>query len=275
MTRFLVLASCITATACVAKTRGQDQSLNQSEASVAGGSLATEVENSGQTFGPVNSGSSLDRSCVELSGDIADADGDSVPVAATLTFDCTTKALGFTATLTGTESVVDDQPNLAAWSFTAQAHLEAVLTGPTGDTLTIDRDGSIVATQDGLLGPYHLQRNLAVSTVAAGSKPATIEADNAWMMTFKPQLEQPWSGGDPVVGGKLDASGTWNFTVSDASNEISVEATIDGSVTLSPSCATRVTSGTVTGTFAADGATKSIEVTWSSCGQHTVAFSDQ
>jgi hypothetical protein len=72
-----------------------------------------------------------------------------------------------------------------------------------------------------------------------------------------------------VVGGTLTASGDWNVSIGTASAEATLASPTP--LTLTPSCATRVTAGTLTATYAgALGQMDTITVTWTGCGTRTV-----
>lgn len=257
----LIFAIAITTSACVAK----DDSLTEAEARSAGDALGTGIEDSAKSYGPVKEGSGVEPPCTTLSGDIADADQDSIPASATLTFNCSAMALGYTGTLTGTMMVTDDQPSAVAWAFSAGADLHATLTGPFGGSIVRDWDGSIVATQT---TSFALHRTLDVVTVfenAQGRK-TTVTEDNEWTVTYTPMVT--WTPGTIVVTGSLTATGAWNLTV----NEHAAMATIatPTPLTIDPGCATRVTAGTVTGSYSDERGAHTISVTWTACGTRTV-----
>src|SRR5262245_20632291 len=88
----------------------------QAEAKAAGQVLAAGIETAAKTYGPIPGASAARAAatCVTASGDTADGDGDSIPADATLTFDCSERRLGYTGTLTGTESFSDGQPAAVA-----------------------------------------------------------------------------------------------------------------------------------------------------------------
>ncbi len=249
----------------------KDTTLSAADSQSAGQALAAEVEDSASGYGPVATQSAA-PACVTLTGDTTDPDADSIPTNATLTFNCTNTELGYTGTLTGTEMVTDTEPNTAAWAFSANADLHAALTGPAGASLTVDRKGSIAATQTGAAGPFGLARSLDVTTVltGAGVHPTSITVDqtNAWTITYTPTLT--WMPGSVVVGGTLDATGSWVVSVGDAQAEASIATPTP--LTVSPSCNSRVTAGVVVGTYP-DGANEdTITVTWTGCGISTVTF---
>jgi hypothetical protein len=102
---------------------------------------------------------------VTTSGDMSDPDGDSIPTSARLAFDCSKRRLGFTGVLTGNEEVTDLRPNLLWWAFSATTDLHASLTGPFGGSAVVDTDGSIVASQPALVGPFLLDSTLDVISV--------------------------------------------------------------------------------------------------------------
>src|SRR5450432_3267011 len=185
----LLLIGPIVAVGCAKNDTGG--TLGGADAQNAGKALAAGIEDGSTTFGPVStSGAGVVPSCVTLTGDTTDPDQDHIPTAATLTFDCTSMAFGYTGTVTGTEMVTDAQPSAVAWAFSASADLHSTLTGPGGASITSDRSGTIVGSQSSGVGPFGLDRTLDVTTVfknAAGAAIATVDETNAWTITYTPQ----------------------------------------------------------------------------------------
>lgn len=248
----------------------KNDGFGQAEAKSAGDSLGTGIEDSAASFGPVNGGATADSACVTLVGDTSDADGDSIPANASLTFNCTAMAFGATGTLTGSETVIDTMPAAVAWAFTATGDFQASLTAG-GASITRDWNGEFRATQGSPLGPFSLARTLDVETVFTGAngRSTTVTEDNDWTITFTPQVT--WTPGGIIVTGSIAASGSWNFLVNSAANEAELETTTP--LTLTPSCATRITAGKITGTFTGQRAS-TIAVTWTGCGIRTVTFTE-
>jgi hypothetical protein len=277
MMRTLVLALSIGVggAGCMKPADDTDGGLTQVEARAAGDALGNGVEEAASTYGPMVA-ASADSTCITLGGDTLDPDADSIPNNATLTYNCTTQALGYTGTLAGTATVTDDQPAAHAWAFSGSADLHATLTGPGGASITSDWSGSLAGSQASPLGPYALDRVLGVVTVfAAGGgddgqpvASTTVTEDNDWTVTFTPQAT--WTPGGVIVTGSLAATGAWNVTV----NEKTFSATLatPTPLTVNPACATLLTAGVVTGTYPEAGGTMgSIVVTWTGCGQRTVS----
>jgi hypothetical protein len=208
---------------------------------------------------------------VTLGGDINDPDGDSIPNDAMLTFNCTSTGFGLTGMLTGTEAVTDTQPSSVAWAFTIDANLHASLTANTGASITQDRTGQFVGSQQGALGPYALARTLDATTVFKGDLGrtlATVDENNAWTMTYTPTIQ--WQPGTVVVGGMLDVEGSWTVTVNGKTADATVRT--PNPLVLSPSCQTRVTGGGLTAEFVGETAHSAITVTWTGCGASTVTY---
>ena len=250
---------------CVKKDGG----LSPGEAQSAGQALGAEIEDGAKGFGSVAHGAAATPPCTTLSGDTADPDGDSIPNNATVTFNCSDTSLGYTGTLTGTLNVADNQPAALAWAFAGTANLHATLTGPAGGMIVTDRQGSIVASQATAVGPYQLARTLTVTTVltAANGNSATVDVDNDWTINYTPTAT--WTPGMIVVGGKLEAQGSWNVDVRGGASASAALAT-PTPLTLTPSCESRVTAGTVTATYANGTKTNTITVTWTGCGASSV-----
>jgi len=275
--KLLVLS--LVATGCVA-SNGDDApapdagaepvALTRAEATAAGQVLAVGIENAAETYGPVTLGATVDARCVVPSGDTSDADGDSIPASARLTYDCSETRLGYTGTLTGTQSVSDEQPSALAWAFSANVDLNASLTGPFGGSLVADTDGSIVASQGSIAGPYELARTLDVFTVITNVRGIRTELTETvgWTISYTPSLD--WGPGGPAVVGELAADGTWIVDV----NGKAVEAMLSTPtpLTLTPSCKTRITAGVATATFALGGGQASISVEWSGCNRSAVTY---
>ena len=265
MKRLVWLSLALPLVACVKK----DDGLTNAEARSAGDSLGRGIEDSALGFGKVNEGAMADSTCITPSGDAGDADMDNIPANAKLTFNCTGMLFGVTGNLTGTLGVVDDQPNAVAWAFTGMADMTASLTGSDGGSIVRDWTGKIVGSQGSAVGPFKLQRTLDVSTVFTdrNKNKLTVTEDNDWSVTFTPMVT--WAPGSVIVTGKLNATGSWNLTV----GEHAATATIatPTPLTLDPSCATRVTAGTVTGSYVDDAESSgTITVTWSGCGVKSV-----
>ncbi len=274
-TKIVVLS--LVATGCVASDAtnvpdagGEPVAFTRAEATAAGQVLTAGLEDAAETYGPLSLGATLDAQCVEPTGDTSDADGDSIPASAKLTYDCSETRLGYTGTLTGTQSVSDERPNALAWAFSANTDLHASLTGPFGGSLVTDTDGTIVASQGSVVGPYDLTRTLDVFTVITNARGIKTEIGETvdWTISYSPGL--PWSpGGLPVVG-SLAADGTWIVDV----NGKSLDATLTTPtpLTLMPSCDTRVTSGVATATFAIGASQAAITVEWSGCNQSSITY---
>jgi hypothetical protein len=250
-----------------------DGALSAGEARAAGDALGNGIEDAAATYGPMRT-AGADTSCITLGGDSSDPDGDAIPVGATLTYDCTSEALGYVGRLTGTQAVVDDQPAALAWAFSATADMHASLTGPGGATITSDWDGGIVGSQASAAGPYALERVLDVVTTFtgggdAGRITATVTEDNDWTVTFTPQVS--WTPGAVVVTGSLAATGTWNVTVGEKTRGATLSTPTP--LTIDPACETLVTAGVAVGTYPlVDDGTGTITVTWTGCGARAVTL---
>jgi len=244
--------------------------LGAADSQSAGQAMAADVEDSAEGFGPVDMGTSAVPSCITLTGDTSDPDGDSIPTNATLTFACTTTELGLTGTVTGTETVMDTEPDAVAWAFSATANLHGSLTGAGKASIVTDRSGSIVASQATAIGPFELARMLDVTTVLTGAagQSATVDQTNAWTITYTPTAT--WTPAGVVVAGSLTATGSWDVTVGSASADATLATPTP--LTVTPSCASRITGGVVTGTYADGSGTNTITVTWTGCGVSTVGF---
>lgn len=260
-----IFLACLLLGGCVKK----DSGLSAGEAQSAGQALGAEVEDGAKGFGSVAQGAAATPACTTLSGDTADPDGDSIPNHATVTFNCSDTSLGYTGTLTGTLMVTDTQPAALAWAFAGDANLHATLTGPAGGMITTDRTGTITAAQGSAVGPYTLARTLTVTTVltTATQRSTTVDVDNDWTITYTPTAT--WMPGTIVIGGKLEATGSWNVAVVGGASASATLAT-PTPLTLTPSCESRVTAGEVTATYADGAKTNTITVTWTGCGASTV-----
>jgi hypothetical protein len=251
--------------------------LTQEQVRAAGDALGNGIEDSASAYGPMVM-TAADLGCTTLSGDTADPDGDAIPTAATLTYNCTSRALGYTGMITGTVAVTDDQPAALAWAFTGDADLHASLSSTGGAGLTSDWSGTIVGSQATGVGPFALDRALdVVSTFTAGGGDlgprtmTTVVEDNAWTVTFTPTVS--WSAGQLVVNGELAATGSWNVTV-DENPTLTATLATPMPLVVMPSCETLLTAGVVTATYPEEGGTTAtITVTWTGCGQRTVTRS--
>jgi hypothetical protein len=261
----LRLVSLVLLVGCAKQTSG---TIGQAESVYAGQALAAGVEDGATAFGPVNAGAGVDASCVTLSGDVTDPDSDTIPTNATVTFNCSATSLGYTGLLTGTETVMDTEPQLAAWAFSADADLKATLTAPSNATLTTARVGQLLATQASPLGPYQLARMLDVTTTFHARETSTVFETNQWTVTYTPQAS--WTPGGVAVTGSVTLTGSWDVTV--GSNAANATLATPTPLTLSPACATRITAGTVTGSYDGGGHGNTISVTWTGCGTSTVTY---
>jgi hypothetical protein len=256
------------ATGCMAKTG----TLGQADSQSIGDSLGSGLEDSAKTFGPMNT-QNANASCVTLSGDVGDPDLDNIPNNATLTFNCTTTALGVTEVVTGTMNVVDDQPNAIAWAFHGSQALNASITGSGGGSVVVATNGDLTATQTGLAGPFGLARSATVTSTITGPRGNSVVIDETadWNITFTPQAT--WTPGQIIVTGMLDAQGSWDVTV--GSNSASAMITTSTPLTLDPACATRVTGGAVDANWSGGGKTHALTVTWTGCGARTVTYTER
>ena len=252
---------------CAAKKA--DGTIGQADSQSAGNALATEIEDGAAGFGPVASQGAAAPSCVTLSGDTADTDGDSIPASATLTFNCTATQGGYTGMVTGTEMVTDPKPNTVEWAFTATANLHLSLTGPAGASITNDRTGTIVGAQAGTT--FSLARTLDSTTTLKATPNGTgvsIDENNAWTITYAPTLA--WVPGAVVVGGTVTAAGSWSVTIGNNAADATLATTTP--LTFSPTCATRVTGGALTATYEGGGHMNTLTVAWTGCGARTVTY---
>ena len=257
----------VAASAACAKQAGG--TIAGADAQFAGDALAAEIEDGATGFGPVASQGAANPSCVTLSGNTADTDGDSIPDAATLTFNCSTTEAGHTGTITGTEMVTDPKPTMPSWDFTATADLHFALTAPSGGSITHDRTGTIVGAQQGTT--FSLARTLDATTTIQASPTSTgvsIDETNAWTITYAPTVT--WMPGAVVVGGTASATGSWSVTM--GSNAADATLATTSPLTFTPSCATRVTGGTLTATYEGGGHMNTLTVAWTGCGARTVTY---
>ena len=245
--------------------------IDQRNAPAVGQSLAGELEDGAHGFGTVDQGLAAGVACVTLTGDSTDPDLDSIPNGATLNFNCTEASLDLTSRMTGTEMVTDDQPTTVAWAFSATANLHVSIISVGGASVTSDRVGTIVATQGSAIGPFSLARTLDVTTVLQPRVGAntTVTMTNAWTATFTPQAT--WTPGGAIVTGSLTATGAWMAEVSTGGIADATLAT-PTPLTITPSCAARITAGTVIASFDNHGHASTITVVWTGCGVSTVTY---
>lgn len=266
--RALVVGGLAVLAACAEPQAGP---LGEPEAMVAAGALGNGIEDLAARFGTLDRGAGASAACASSTGDASDPDGDGIPVDATLTYSCEESRLGYSGTLSGTLAVEDDDPAAVAWAFTGAVDTRSALAGADGASITIDRDGQVVATQTtGSFGPFVIDRAVDVVTVlVTAGETTTVTESTAWTMTYRPLVA--WSPGSPPVPANLSLSGTWSVNVGNSS----AEATLSNpsGLSLSPSCATRVTAGSVTAAYLAEGATRSITVIWTGCGDRTLGYS--
>jgi len=247
----------------------QESALTAADSQSAGVALAAGVEDSATQFGPLTA-AQFAPSCVSLTGDITDPDGDRIPTSATLNFSCSQTLAGYTGMVTGTLMITDDKPNEFAWAFTGSANLHSSLVAPSSASITNDRTGQLVGSQGSATGPFSLARTQDVTTQfrAANGNTVDVVEDTDWMVMYTPQVT--WRPGEVAVTGTITASGMWNVTVGPRSANATI--TTPTPLILTPGCNTRITGGTVTGTYEGGGKTNTITVTWTGCGQSAVTF---
>jgi hypothetical protein len=262
---FLVLAACTNAGG------GSTGTFSQEEASSAGQAMANGIEQSAAMYGPITMGLGADASCAAVSGDTSDPDGDHIPNNATLTYNCSASAFGLTGTLTGTLNAVDDQPGSIAWAFTGMADLQSAVTGPSS-SVTASLSGKIVASQVSIAGPFALARTGDATTVfTTKTKTTTVDETDQWTITYTPMFQ--WTPGNLAITGSLSVSGTWDVTV-DGGEAANAMLSTPTALTLTPSCKTRITAGSVVAGYMLNGQSNTITVTWTGCGQSSVTYAN-
>jgi hypothetical protein len=242
------------------------------QAKFAGQVLAAEVELGAYQYGAQIPNAGINNQCTTISGDSTDADGDRIPVAGELSLDCEKRLLGWSGSVTGTQSVSDTQPNAIAWAFDMSVALDATVTGPFGGSAVNSTTGRVTATQGSALGPYALEAVLDATTsitTAMGRHYEVVE-DVDLVMTYTPNID--WAPGTgPVVTGVLDVDGSWSVTV----NSATAMATIStpAALTFDPECRpTRITGGVVEASFMYEGKTAIISAEWTGCDQSNVTY---
>jgi hypothetical protein len=257
----------LAAVGCVATRTEMTEvpAFTNAQANAAGQALAAGAEETAGRFGPV-APSTFAPGCVTASGDTADADGDTIPATATLTFDCSQRRLGFTGTLTGTESIADGEPNALAWAFTAGVDLHASLTGPFGGSMVVDTRGAVVASQGSALGPFRLASTLDVVSTITNVRGVITDVAESLDATMSYAPDVSWSPGGPVVTGTIAVDGSWLVSVDDTAAEATLSTPVP--LTTRPSCESRITAGTVEARFVAG----TITVQWSGCDRSSVTY---
>ena len=242
------------------------------QAKFAGQVLAAEVELAAYQYGAQIPTMGINNQCTSISGDSTDTDGDFIPVSAKLVLDCSKKMLGWSGTVTGTQTVSDTQPNAVAWAFDMGVTLDATVTGSYGGSAVNSTTGTVTASQQSAVGPYTLDAVLDATTsiTTAMGKQYEVVEDVDWSMTYTPTFD--WIVGmGPVVTGILDVDGSWSVTVNGATTTASIATPT--SLTFDPECRpTRVTGGVVEASFMYGGKTAVISVEWTSCDQSNVTY---
>jgi len=242
------------------------------EAKFAGQVLAGGIELTAAQFGAQIPNAGINNQCTTISGDQADSDGDRIPVDAVLSVDCNKSFLGWSGSVTGTQSVVDTQPAAVAWAFTMDADFEVSVSGPFGGSAVNDTTGSLIATQGGALGPYSLAAALDATTsitTALGREYEVIE-DFDWTVTYTPDIDwQP--GGGVVVTGILDVAGAWEVGVNGHIAQTTLST--PSPLIFDPECKpTRVTDGVVEAAFEFEGKMAVVTVEWTGCDRSNVTY---
>ncbi len=257
-----------------ADARPGDLPFSDLQARMAAQSLGAEITLAARLFSPLVT-SSFDSQCYSIAGDSNDSDGDTIPVDATLTLDCSERFLGAQGTLTGTFSVSDTQPDAKAWAFTASEDFSVAATGPFGGMASMGSTGSITASQGGGLfgGPYDLVATILsqAQIVNVMGQEFNISNDIDWTVSFKPDLE--WSAGAVPVVGVLEINGSWSVGVN--ARAAVATLTTPEPLTFNPNCQTLLTAGIVRAEATFENNEPAvIRLVWEGCGMPTVTYND-
>jgi hypothetical protein len=248
-----------------------EQAFTKAQAKLVGKALGAGIQELTERLDPITPDSTTgDSKCWTLSGDTSDDDGDRIPADAELTLDCSKRRLGFTGTLTGVETVTDREPDALAWAFDATVDAHSTLTGPFGGSMVLDAGGTVVASQQSIVGPFHLDGALDIATLITnvrGIETQILEGVDL-TMSYTPDFE--WAPGEVAIVGRIDVEGEWNVSIDDIAAAATLQTPTP--LTFDPTCKTGITAGQLEAALTFGERAATIWVDWSGCGSPTVDY---
>jgi len=281
MKRTLLLSTLAAATVVFGAACGRNSPVapvDGAHAQAAGDEIGSTAESDVVGYEPEATGLAYATSgmnpCISVNPDPPiDSDHDGVPDDATFTATDCGKTLpnGDVARLDGTMEVQDPTADTADFDVLRTDHLKLVVTEPSGTVRLDQQSDGVINGNEPTAGTFERKVNKTDDDTFLGpdgnANHAIISRD--WTLDYTPS--SAWHPGQPMAAGSVSVSGSFTGDVDGQS--------IDGDVTtvtplsVDPACPTRVVGGELERQMSKGGHTRTIDVTWSACGQKTVTYS--
>lgn len=202
----------------------------------------------------------------------ADADNDDIPDE--LTVVTYTSCVEGGVTLSGTQTIQDDDTATAGFDFTSTWSVDATGT-VDGHTVTYGYDAAIIGSGT-TAGSFSLSDAASIAIDVSGPDlNGSISDDHAWDVVFTPD-DGVWTPSAvlPLEAGDLTLSGALDSTVSiDGEGTLSLTGAVSTMDTLrtAASCATSIVSGSVQ-VIVAEPEEGILLVTWNGCADTSATF---
>lgn len=168
------------------------------------------------------------------------------------------------AAVAGTIEIADDS-TAAVFAFHRIVDL-----GIANDVVSGTFQSTVTGT-DPQDGTYHLNQN---ETFAVDGSGIHVRDQLDWAETYTPSQGASWTAPWTPLPGTLAVDGAWSIEMNAGAAGASVSTPTP--LTITPSCATRVTAGVLSATVHnPDGSSHTLSVTWTACGAHTTSFDGQ
>ena len=210
-----------------------------------------------------------------------DVDADGYPSPAVhLDIACTFTGPDGEVTASGVLALSDTNPASAGFDSSYELDdLDVIVVGSASQYHITGNGGD---TNSGMAlgaGAFSLTHHEEQATRSEGLTPdgtlyASTDESYSWDMVLNVTGFLP---GNDAPAGSLDVTGEWAVRVDQYyDEEIHQRSSTDvetlATLTLDPTCATNITSGSVRASFSDNGATASVDVVWTGCGAHTVTY---
>lgn len=259
--------------ACAPQAQEGAEPIAGADAQMAGQALSASVEDGARFYGGPDLSASAAATCHTVTGDLTDTDGDGIPVSVSITYDCNETSGSNSASFVGTEAFADDDTAAASFDFSATSDVVLSLSGTNG-SISFARDAALAASQSG--SSYSLDVSSSNTVDAVGPNGGTYSANETigWLTSYAPSTT--WTPGQPPVAGTYSVDGAWSVVLTHGGNSHAAEAAVstDVPLQLDPACETGIVGGKISAAYAGENGTSAIEVTWTGCGQKTVAYVD-
>lgn len=275
LTSSLAALTILSLAGCAPKEEEAEGILGEENSQAAGEALQASIEGGAAAYRTEES-AAFGGSCISLSGNTADTDDDNIPEEVTVTYtDCSGTDWRGTATLNAVKSLRDDDPQVAAFLFTADASGDLALVGGNGGTLDVHHDHVIQGSQPG--SEYQLDVDGTNSFEAHGPNGGFLlrgEETLDWVERYAPSA--PWIPGLGPVAGTYSVNGTYAVSLESSNASVAADAVLTtiAPMTIDPACSTLVVGGSVEATYEGPEEDRMLSVTWTGCGQGSVSYSE-